>query len=119
MPRLSIRPFSLLPKGIAVVQTSDDPQTVAALQKHASEVSDFVQKGMTALHTAMMKRGMMGGGMMPGPMMMQRMMHQGPVRGQIFHRNETGRSLFALAATFIAPATWSSGSSTKSSSVVE
>jgi len=67
-------------KGVAVVQTSDDPRTVAALQKHASEVSDFVQEGMTALHTAMMKRGgMMGGGMMPGPMMMQRMMHQDPI----------------------------------------
>ncbi len=67
-------------KGIAVVQTSDDPQTVAELQKHASEVSDFVQEGMTALHTAMMKRGgMMGGGMMHGPMMMRGMMHQGPI----------------------------------------
>ena len=67
-------------KGIAVLQTSDDPQTVAALQKHASEVSDFVQEGMTALHTAMMKRGgMTGGGMMRGPMMMRGMMHQGPI----------------------------------------
>jgi hypothetical protein len=67
-------------KGIAVVQTSDDPQTVGALQKHASEVSDFVQEGMTALHTAMMKRGgMMGGGMMHGPMMMRGLMHQGPI----------------------------------------
>jgi hypothetical protein len=67
-------------KGIAVVQTSEDPQTVAELQKHASEVSDFVQEGMTALHTAMMKRGgMMGGGMMHGPMMMRGMMHQGPI----------------------------------------
>ena len=63
-------------KGIAVMQTSDDPQTVAALQKHASEVSDFVKEGMTALHTAMMKRG---GGMMRGPMMMRGMMHQGPI----------------------------------------
>lgn len=67
-------------KGIVVVQTSDDAQTVAALQKHASEVSDFVQEGMAALHTAMMKRGgMMGGGMMRGPMMMRGMMHQGPI----------------------------------------
>jgi hypothetical protein len=67
-------------KGVAVVQTSDDPQAVAALQKHASEVSDFVQEGMTALHTAMMKRGgMMRGGMMGGPMMMRGMMHRGPI----------------------------------------
>jgi hypothetical protein len=62
-------------KGIVVVQTSDDPQTVAALQKHASEVSDFVQEGMAALHAAMMKNrpGMMGGGMM------MRGMHRGPI----------------------------------------
>lgn len=67
-------------KGVVVVQTSDDPQTVAALQKHASEVSDFVQEGMSALHTAMAKRGgMMGNGMMRGPMMMRDMMHQGPI----------------------------------------
>ncbi len=67
-------------KGVAVVQTSDDPETVAELQKHASEVSDFVQEGMTALHNAMMKRGgMMGGGMMRGPMMMRGLMHRSPI----------------------------------------
>jgi hypothetical protein len=62
-------------KGIVVVQTSDDPKTVAALQKHASEVSDFVQEGMAALHAAMMKNraGVMGGGMMRG------MMHRSPI----------------------------------------
>jgi hypothetical protein len=67
-------------KGIVVVQTSDDPQTVASLQQHASEVSDFVQQGMAALHTAMMKKhgGVMGGAM-PGPMMMRGMMHGGPI----------------------------------------
>jgi hypothetical protein len=42
-------------KGIIVVQTSDDPQTVAALQKHAGEVSDLVKRGMAAAHEAMMK----------------------------------------------------------------
>ena len=71
-------------KGIVVVQTSDDPKTVAALQAHASEVTDLVQGGMEALHTAMMKNhgGMMGGGMMGGgmmPMMMHGMMHRGAI----------------------------------------
>jgi hypothetical protein len=63
------------------VQTSDDAQTVAALQQHASEVSDFVQEGMTALHTAMMKKmGGFRGGAMPGPMIMMRgMMHGAPI----------------------------------------
>ncbi len=74
-------------KGAVVVQTSDDPKTVAALQEHAGQVTDFAEQGMAALHTAMMKNlggpmhggmmgrgmmfgmhGMMGGGMMRGPM---------------------------------------------------
>jgi hypothetical protein len=44
-----------------VVQTSSDPDTVAVLQQHASEVSDLVKGGMAAMHAAMMKNG---GGMM-------------------------------------------------------
>ena len=62
-------------KGVAVVQTSDDAKTVAALQTHAAEVSDLVRGGMAALHTAMMKNH---GGAMGGPMMMMRggMMHR-------------------------------------------
>jgi hypothetical protein len=50
-------------KGLVVVQTSTDSETVAALQQHASEVSDLVQGGMAAVHSAMMKHGgMMHGG---------------------------------------------------------
>jgi hypothetical protein len=47
--------------GIVVVQTSSDSAVVAELQEHAAEVSDLVQRGMTAMHEAMMKnmRGMM------------------------------------------------------------
>ena len=54
-------------KGMVVVQTSDDSVTVAALQKHASEVSALVDGGMAAMHTSMMKNGGMMGGM-PGMM---------------------------------------------------
>ena len=63
--------------GVVVVQTSDDPKVVAELQQHASQVTEFVENGMTALHTAMMRnaggmmhgmRGLMRGGMMHGPM---------------------------------------------------
>jgi hypothetical protein len=64
-------------KGVVVVQTSTDPETVAALQQHASEVTDFVKDGMIAMRTAMMKnmggmggmifRGMHGGMMGGGP----------------------------------------------------
>jgi hypothetical protein len=52
--------------GVLVVQTSDDPATVAALQQHASEVTSFVNEGMKAMHEAMMNRGRMHGGMQPG-----------------------------------------------------
>jgi hypothetical protein len=41
--------------GIVVVQTSTDPNTVAALQQHASEVTEFINDGMAAMHRAMMK----------------------------------------------------------------
>jgi hypothetical protein len=53
-------------KGVIVVQTSTDPETAAALQEHASEVSDLVKGGMAAMRAAMMKNGMHGG-MMGNP----------------------------------------------------
>ncbi len=43
-------------EGIVVVQTSKDPEIVAALQKHAGEVSDMAARGMQAVHEMMMKR---------------------------------------------------------------
>jgi hypothetical protein len=48
-------------KGIVVVQTSSDPETAAALQKHAGEVSDLVKRGMAAAHENMMRNGAMQG----------------------------------------------------------
>ena len=42
--------------GIAVVQTSDDPDVVAALQTHAAEVSDLAARGMQAAHDGMAAR---------------------------------------------------------------
>jgi hypothetical protein len=50
-------------KGVVVVQTSTDPQVVAALQQHAAEVTEFINDGMAAMHKAMMKNG----GMMQRP----------------------------------------------------
>lgn len=41
--------------GIVVVQTSDDPDVVAALHRHAAEVSDMAARGMQAVHERMMK----------------------------------------------------------------
>ncbi|MGH1424435.1 MAG: hypothetical protein ACRBBU_06875 [Pseudooceanicola sp.] len=43
-------------QGIIVIQTSNDPEVVAALQTHASEVSDMVDRGMQAVHDMMMNR---------------------------------------------------------------
>jgi hypothetical protein len=53
-------------KGVVVVQTSSDPKVVALLQEHAVEVTNLVEGGMAAMHTAMMRNH---GGMMRGPMM--------------------------------------------------
>jgi hypothetical protein len=69
-------------KGVVVVQTSGDAQTVADLQKHAAEVTDLVQGGMTAVHTAMMRNvgGPMHGAMIPEGMPHGRIM-RGPMSG--------------------------------------
>lgn len=40
--------------GIIVIQTSTDPEVVAALQRHAAEVSDMAARGMQAVHERMM-----------------------------------------------------------------
>lgn len=47
--------FDSTPKGIVVTQTSNDAETVAALQKHASEVTDLVKRGMVAAHETMIR----------------------------------------------------------------
>jgi|SRR5579883_1167696 len=47
--------------GAVVIQRSTDPETVAALQKHAIEVSDLVKDGMAALHMGMMKQSSIAG----------------------------------------------------------
>jgi len=42
--------------GIVVIQTSDEPEMVAALQAHAAEVTDMVDRGMHAVHERMMRQ---------------------------------------------------------------
>ena len=44
-------------EGIVVTQTSDNPELVAAVQKHAIEVSAMADHGMEAVHKMMMQRG--------------------------------------------------------------
>ncbi|MEK9795974.1 MAG: hypothetical protein VW713_04410 [Alphaproteobacteria bacterium] len=48
--------IELTDKGIEVVQTSKDPEVVTALQTHAGEVSEMANRGMEAVHEAMMER---------------------------------------------------------------
>lgn len=43
-------------EGVVVLQTSDDPELVAAMHKHADEVSQMAARGMAALHEMMMNR---------------------------------------------------------------
>jgi hypothetical protein len=53
--------------GVVVVQTSTDAETVAALQLHASEVTDLTRRGMEAMQgSGMMPQGMHGGMMSQG-----------------------------------------------------
>lgn len=47
--------ISLTDDGVVVVQTSDDPDLVAALHKHAAEVTDMADRGMQAVHEKMMQ----------------------------------------------------------------
>jgi len=42
-------------RGVVVVQVSDDPEVVEALQVHAAEVSDMSDRGMMAVHEMMMR----------------------------------------------------------------
>lgn len=42
-------------EGVIVVQTSDDPEVVAALHTHAAEVTAMVEQGMHAVHQMMMQ----------------------------------------------------------------
>ncbi len=44
-------------EGLVVVQTSDNPELVEALQVHAAEVSDMADRGMAAVHDMMMQQG--------------------------------------------------------------
>ncbi|MBU2993148.1 hypothetical protein KO486_07980 [Octadecabacter sp. B2R22] len=43
--------------GLVIVQTSEDPEIVAALQTHAAEVTAMSDRGMQAVHEMMMERG--------------------------------------------------------------
>jgi hypothetical protein len=49
--------FEYLPTGVAVVQTSEDPEIVEALQAHAAEVTELVDEGMIAMMRGMMESG--------------------------------------------------------------
>lgn len=43
--------------GIAVIQTSTNPEVVQLLQTHAAEVTDMSERGMAAVHERMMATG--------------------------------------------------------------
>ena len=55
-PEAIVTEIEMTETGVAVVQTSDDPDLVAALQTHAAEVSDLAARGMQAAHDAMAAR---------------------------------------------------------------
>jgi len=47
--------IELTNEGIVVTQTSQDPELVTALQKHAAEVTDMADRGMQAVHEKMIQ----------------------------------------------------------------
>jgi len=47
--------IEIVENGVIVTQTSDNSDVVAALRKHAGEVSDLAKRGMVAVHEQMMK----------------------------------------------------------------
>jgi hypothetical protein len=59
--------FEYTERGVAVVQTSDDPALVEALQGHAEEVTEMVDEGMVVMMRGMMQRRMEEGEGMGGP----------------------------------------------------
>lgn len=56
--------YEVTERGIVVVQTSEDPKVVEALQKHAADVSDLAERGRVAAREAMM-RNRFGGNATP------------------------------------------------------
>ena len=44
-------------EGLVVIQTSDNPEVVAAMQLHAAEVTAMADRGMAAVHEMMMEQG--------------------------------------------------------------
>ena len=54
-PEALITEIEVTDEGIVVIQTSDDPELVAALHTHAAEVSDMAARGMQAVHERMMQ----------------------------------------------------------------
>ncbi|HXM19116.1 MAG TPA: hypothetical protein VN934_09985 [Candidatus Tumulicola sp.] len=49
------RHLALTPKGVSVTETSSDPVVLAAILRHANEVSGFVRDGMPAMMRGMMR----------------------------------------------------------------
>ena len=50
------RRLEITKTGVVVTETSDDPEVLGALHRHAEEVSGFVQDGMPAMMRGMMQR---------------------------------------------------------------
>ncbi len=57
------RQLSYTQRGVAVVETANDPELTRIIREHAHEVTGFVVDGMPAMMRGMMSEGMMGPGM--------------------------------------------------------
>lgn len=48
------RKLTMTPHGVAIEETSSDPEVLAAIRRHANEVTAFVREGMSAMMRGMM-----------------------------------------------------------------
>lgn len=103
-----VRQVEATAKGMLVVETSDDPATVALLQQHAAEITDLVKRGMAAMH---------GGGMaaaepapaptpsgmqhMPGMNHQPGMTHEPPTATASARPTRAGQEAFATIAEIV------------------
>lgn len=100
-----VRQVETTAKGMLVVETSDDPATVALLQQHAAEITELVKRGMAAMHGGAMEPGAStappapaGMQHMPGMNHQPGMTHEPPTATASARPTRAGQEAFATIA---------------------
>lgn len=106
--RKIVRQAQATAKGMEVVETSDDPATVALLQQHAAEITELVKRGMAAMHGGAMAAAEPAAapapsGMqhMPGMNHQPGMTHEPPTATASARPTRAGQEAFATIAEIV------------------